>query len=119
MAVQMPFHFAGPPPADFMAEAIHTPAVLRHFARNGYGDFDYAADLGRVSKPTLVIVGAEDRTTTPRAARVLHEGIAASGLVVLEGAGHISYAEAQEPYLDAVRAFLLRPAGSVNRPELY
>ena len=41
--------------------------------------------LERVSKPTLVIVGEHDRTTTPRAARVLHEGIAGSELVVCPG----------------------------------
>lgn len=112
MAVQMPFHFAGPPPAGFMADAVYSPAVLRHFACNGYGDFDYTPDLGRVSKPTLVIVGDEDRTTTPRAARVLHEGIAGSELVVLDGAGHLCYIEAQDAYLAAVRAFLLGLPGS-------
>jgi proline iminopeptidase len=112
MDVQMPFHFAGTPPAGFMAEAVYSPGVLRHFARNGYGDFDYTPDLGRVSKPTLVIVGAGDRTTTPRAARVLHAGISGSELVVLDGAGHLCYAEAQNAYLSAVRAFLVGLPGS-------
>ena len=103
---QSPFHFAGPPPDDFMAGAVYSPEVLRHFARVGYGDFDYAPDLERVSKPTLVLVGGEDRTTTPRAARVLHRGIRGSELLVLEGAGHMSFVEAQEAYLGAVRGFL-------------
>jgi pimeloyl-ACP methyl ester carboxylesterase len=53
-----------------------------------------------------VIVGSEDRTTTPRAARALHEGIGGSELVVLEGAGHLSYVESRDAYLDAVRRFL-------------
>ena len=95
-----------------MADAVYSPAVLRHFARNGYGDFDYAPALGSVSKPTLVIVGGGDRTTTPRAAQVLHEGIAGSELVVLDGAGHLCYIEAQEAYLTAVRAFRLGLPGS-------
>jgi pimeloyl-ACP methyl ester carboxylesterase len=103
---QRPFHFAGTPPPDFGADTIWSPAVLRHFANIGYGDFDYTEDLSRVERPTLVIVGEEDRATTVRAARVLHEGIRGSTLTILPGAGHISYVEAQEDYLHAVRLFL-------------
>jgi proline iminopeptidase len=108
MRVQTPFHFHGAPPPDFAADTVYVPEVLRHFASAGYGDFDYTSDLDRVSKPTLVLVGAEDRTTTPRAARALHEGIEGSELVVLEGAGHMSMIEAQQAYLGAVSAFLGR-----------
>ena len=108
MRIQAPFHFAGEPPPDFAAETIYAPEVLRHFANEGYGDFDYTADLARVSKPTLVLVGAEDRVTTPRAARVLHDGIPGSELAVLDGAGHMSMIEAQDAYLGAVRQFLRR-----------
>jgi pimeloyl-ACP methyl ester carboxylesterase len=108
MRIQAPFHFAGEPPPDFAADTIYAPEVLRHFADEGYGHFDYTADLGRVSKSTLVLVGAEDRVTTPRAARVLHDGIAGSELAVLDGAGHMSMIEAQDAYLGAVREFLRR-----------
>jgi proline iminopeptidase len=115
LRVQMPFHFAGAPPPGYGEETIGTPDVLRHFANAGYGDFDYPSDLDRVDKPTLVIVGEHDRTTTPRAARVLDEGIASSELVVLPGAGHISFVEAQAPYLEAVRSFLRRTVSSRER----
>jgi pimeloyl-ACP methyl ester carboxylesterase len=60
-----------------------------------------------VHKPTLVIVGEHDRTTTPRAARVLHEGIENSELVLVPDAGHMSFVEEQTVYVDAVRRFLL------------
>ena len=106
MRIQTPFHFCGEPPANFAADTIYTADVLRYFASAGYGDFDYTPDLGRVSKPTLVIVGAHDRTTTPRAAHVLHEGIEGSELVELEGAGHMSMIEAHDAYLSAVKPFL-------------
>jgi proline iminopeptidase len=106
LRVQMPFHFAGDPPPGYAEDTVGTPDVLRHFANIGYGDFDYVPDLHRVAKPTLVIVGAEDRTTTPRAARALHEGIAGSRLVVLPGVGHMSFVETPEPYIEAVTAFL-------------
>jgi proline iminopeptidase len=108
MRVQAPFHFHGAPPRNFAQETIYVPDVLRHFASEGYGDFDYVPHLGRVSKPTLVIVGAEDRTTTPRASRALRDGIPGSTLVVLEAAGHMSMCEAQDAYLSAVREFLAR-----------
>ena len=39
---------------------------------------------------------------------MLHEGIAGSELVVIPDTGHMSYVEAPEPYLAAVRAFLHR-----------
>jgi pimeloyl-ACP methyl ester carboxylesterase len=103
---QMPFHFAGEPPPGYGDDTFGTPDVLRYFARQGYGDFDYLPELGRVRKPVLVIVGEHDRTTTTRAARALHEGIEGSELVVVSGVGHMSFVEDPEAYLEAVRRFL-------------
>jgi proline iminopeptidase len=107
---QMPFHFHGDVPAGFSNGMVGSPEVLRHFANQGYGDFDYVPQLGRISKPTLVIVGEHDRTTTPRAARVLHEGIAGSELAVVPEAGHMSFVEQPEAYFAPVRQFLRRLA---------
>jgi proline iminopeptidase len=106
LRVQMPFHFHGPEPPGYYEDFRPSPDVLRHFANLGYGDFDYGADLGGVRRPTLVIVGEYDRTTTPRAARVLHEGIPGSELFVVPDAGHMSFVEAPDPYLNTVRRFL-------------
>jgi len=108
MRVQTPFHFHGPPPADFAADTVYVPEVLRHFSTAGYGDFDYTPDLGRVSKPTLVIVGEHDRCTTPRAAKVLHTGIPGSRYAEVADAGHMSMVEAQDAYLSHVGDFLRR-----------
>jgi proline iminopeptidase len=103
---QLPFHFHGEPPPGYGEDMVGSPAVLRHFAKAGYGDFDYRPKLGSVTKPTLLIVGEHDRTTTPRAARVLHEGIAGSELVIVPDAGHMSFVERTDVYLGAVRGFL-------------
>ncbi|HEX9351953.1 MAG TPA: alpha/beta fold hydrolase [Gaiellaceae bacterium] len=103
---QMPFHFAGEPPPGYGEETVGTPDVLRYFARQGYGKFDYTQELGRVRTPALVIVGEHDRTTTVRAARALHDGIEGSELVIVPGVGHMSFVEAPEAYLLAVRRFL-------------
>ena len=109
---QLPFHFHGEPPAGYGEDMVGSPDVLRHFANAGYGDFDYRPKLAGVTKPTLLIVGEHDRTTTPRAARVLHQGIAGSELVVVPDAGHMSFVERTDVYLGAVRPFLDR----VSRP---
>ena len=106
LRVQMPFHFAGEPPPGYGDDTVFSPDVLRHFANDGYGEFDYAPRLGNVTKPTLVIVGERDRTTTARAAKALHAGIEGSELVIVPGVGHVSFVEAPEPYLGAVRQFL-------------
>jgi len=106
LRVQMPFHFHREPPPGYGEETVGSPEVLRHFANAGYGDFDYRPKLGRVAKPTLVVVGQHDRTTTPRAAQILHEGIAGSELVIIPDAGHMSFVEQTDVYLDAVRRFL-------------
>jgi proline iminopeptidase len=105
---QMPFHFHGEPPPGYAEETVGSPEVLRHFARSGYGSFDYRRQLRNVDRPTLVIVGEHDRTTTRRAAGVLHDGIEGSELVVLPEAGHLSFVEQNEPYLEAVSGFLGR-----------
>ena len=110
LEAQMPFHFHGEVPAGFSNEMVGSPEVLRHFANQGYGDFDYVPQLDRISKPTLVIVGEHDRTTTPRAARALHEGIAGSELAVVPEAGHMSFVEQPEAYFGPVRQFLRRLA---------
>jgi proline iminopeptidase len=103
---QLPFHFHGDPPPGYAEETVGSPEVLRYFANTGYGAFDYRPRLKDVDKPTLVIVGEYDRTTTPRAAGVLHEGIPNSELVVIPSAGHMSFVEQTGAYLAAVRRFL-------------
>jgi proline iminopeptidase len=108
LRVQTPFHFEGAPPPGFGEDTVYSPDVLRHFASAGYGDFDYRPRLKNVRRPTLVVAGERDRTTTERAARVLHEGIEGSELAVIPGVGHMSMVEDQPRYLEAVRTFLRR-----------
>jgi proline iminopeptidase len=105
---QMPFHFYGEPPPGYGEETVGSPEVLRYFANMGYGDFDYRPKLKDVDKPTLVLVGEHDRTTTPRAARALREGIPGSELYVVPDAGHMSFVEQTDEYIAVVRDFLAR-----------
>jgi proline iminopeptidase len=105
---QMPFHFHGEPPPGYAEETVGSPEVLRYFANIGYGAFDYRPKLKDVTKPTLLLVGEHDRTTTPRAARALHGGIAGSELHIVHDAGHMSFVEQPEDYIATVRNFLAR-----------
>src|SRR5919204_1804737 len=99
MDMQLPFHFHRAPPKDVFKHTRYSPQVLRHFANIGYGNFDYTAKLKDVAKPTLVIVGEHDPTTTPRAARVLAEGIPNAQLEIVRNAGHMSFIEETDAYL--------------------
>jgi proline iminopeptidase len=110
MRDQLPFHFHREPPAGYMEDFVPSPEVLRHFAKVGYGNFDYRPKLKDVDKPTLVLVGEYDRTTTPRAARVLHEGMSDSELYVVPNTGHMSFVEQTDEYIAVVRDFLARTA---------
>jgi pimeloyl-ACP methyl ester carboxylesterase len=120
LRAQMPFHFHGHPPEGYGDETVGSPDVLRHFANAGYGDFDYRNKLKDIDKPVLVIVGEHDRTTTGRAARVLHAGIPAGELQIVPASGHMSFVEQTGSYLTAVRRFLNRATQKeLEPPRLY
>ena len=55
--------------------------------------FITTAEVGRISAPTLVIHGAEDRYVPPSNARALAEAIPNARLRILEGAGHLVFVE--------------------------
>lgn len=113
MRMQMPFHFAGVKSAAYRRYmeleegAIYSPEVLAYAATHEY-EIEYEDRLAGITKPTLVLVGESDRTTTPRAARDLHAGIPNSELVVIPDAGHMTYVEQPDLYFNAVREFFKR-----------
>jgi 3-oxoadipate enol-lactonase len=55
--------------------------------------FDVSRDVGRITSPTLVIHGAEDRYVPVANAVALAEAIPGAKLRVLEGAGHLIFIE--------------------------
>src|SRR5215213_7024615 len=64
--------------------------------------------LGEVSVPTLILVGRDDFICPPSQAKIMHEGIPHSELVVFERSGHFPYIEEPEAFFDAVRGWLQR-----------
>ncbi|MBO5999684.1 MAG: alpha/beta hydrolase [Lachnospiraceae bacterium] len=63
---------------------------------NAILDFDATEDLSRVTCPTLIIGGEDDRIVGAEASRELHEKIAGSRLHIYPGLGHAAYEEAKD-----------------------
>ena len=88
-------------------------AMLRKSDPRGYaaairaiGFVDLTERLGDIRCPALVVVGEEDPGTPPTMARVIHEGITGSGLLILPGAMHCAVVEDADRFLHALVDFL-------------
>lgn len=69
-------------------------------------DLNITERLREIKLPTRVIVGAEDPSTPPAAAKVIHREIAGSELIVIPGVSHMLHAEAPESFHPHVLSFL-------------
>ncbi len=78
-----------------------TRAVTGVIDREGVAD-----EIGRISHPTLVLVGDQDVATPLVKAERIHALIRDSRLVVIEGAGHSSVLEEPEAVTRALAGFL-------------
>jgi pimeloyl-ACP methyl ester carboxylesterase len=84
---------------------------LKTDPRTDYGnvlalrEWSRVPDLGRISCPTLIVVGEHDAETLPYA-DVLAQGIRGAKKVVLEKCGHAVACEQPKALADAVLAFL-------------
>jgi proline iminopeptidase len=114
LADQMPFHVAdptGPLVAQLNAadRVVYRPEVLRHFAAGGeYGMEDLRERLRGVTRPTLVLSGAHDRTTPAASAHELVGILPHCEETVLAGSAHMLPYEEPEAFLAALAGFLGR-----------
>lgn len=69
--------------------------------------FDVRAEVSRISAPTLIIGGAEDYMTPFKFSEFLHEQIAGSKLVKVEGAAHMVILEQPQVVADSIHSWLL------------
>jgi len=74
-------------------------------ARATYG-FDVRSRLGEIRVPTLVVVGAEDRTLPPPLSEELAACIEGAQLVRIDGAAHLSNVEQPQEFNRSVLEFL-------------
>ena len=77
---------------------IGKPATYDRFFINAQAilGFDASHELDRISCPTLVIGGEEDKTVGSQGSYELHKGIAGSELFMYPGLGHAAYEEAKD-----------------------
>ena len=83
----------------FMAR-ITKPDNYDRFYKNAYAilGFDAREELSKISCPTLVIAGNDDKTVGNDARYELKQGIAGSEIHVYEGLGHGAFEEAKDFY---------------------
>ena len=71
-------------------------------------DWDLTPRLGKISAPTLIVVGKDDFSCPPTQAKIMHEGVPNSELIVFEQSGHFTHVEEPEAFFDAIRGWLRR-----------
>ena len=74
---------------------------------------DAAAQLGRITAPTLITFGDRDQVTSTRFAKPLTAGIRNSELVIFEDCAHAPFYEKIEEFNQKTLEFLQRQAGAV------
>ena len=96
-------------------------AMLRKSDPRGYaaairaiGFVDLSERIGAIRCPALVVVGEQDPGTPPAMARLIHERIVGSKLLVIPGAMHCAIVEDADRFLAALLGFL--PAGGQSAP---
>lgn len=91
--------------ADF-AESLHRlhPVGFRAMARACTQDLTEL--LPSIRRPTLLLYGEDDTRAPPGVAAQLHEAIAGSELVLLEGAGHVCSVDGADRFNEELRRFL-------------
>jgi pimeloyl-ACP methyl ester carboxylesterase len=67
---------------------------------------DYTPGLKNIEVPTLVVVGSEDEFTPVADAERIHQEVAGSTLVVIDGAGHLPNLERETEFNEALSTFL-------------
>jgi non-heme chloroperoxidase len=102
------------PPAfldTVVRESLKVPARVWRAAFAGFFEDDFAAELGRISAPTLVLWGDRDGLARHADQEVLAAGIAGSRLEIYEGTGHALHWEEPERFAAELTAFVEDLAG--------
>jgi 3-oxoadipate enol-lactonase len=94
--------------AVFRDRFVATPAEGYAACCDALRDWDFRAELPRVSAPTLLLVGADDPATSPEEARLLAAGIPDARVTVIPGAAHLLNVEQPEAFNAAALDHLTR-----------
>ena len=86
---------------------LATPAEGFIACAHAIAAMDQRETIRSIALPTLVVVGEQDPGTPPSAARLIHERIAGSKLVVLEDSAHFCNIERDGGFNAALEEFLV------------
>ena len=70
--------------------------------------WDLTPRLSEILAPTLILVGKDDFICPPSQAKIMHEGIQNSELVIFEKSGHLAHVEEPEAFFEALRGWVER-----------
>jgi 3-oxoadipate enol-lactonase len=93
-------------------QILATPVTGYRGCAEAIRALNYLEELGRIDRPTLIMVGSEDPATTVDDAIVLNERIPRSSMIVLQDAAHLSNIEKAEDFNKALLTFLKKTEGS-------
>jgi pimeloyl-ACP methyl ester carboxylesterase len=98
--------------ADY-GRTLRSPARWSAFAREQRALIDelpaLEADLPRITAPTTIVIGDQDRIVPPGSARRLKNQIPGAELVVLGGAGHLIPQQQTAELVDLIAVTWIRP----------
>jgi pimeloyl-ACP methyl ester carboxylesterase len=87
-------------------EMLKIRAEVTHQDFLACNEFDRMNDIQKISCPTLIVCGADDKLTPLKYSQYLHERIRNSKLVEIAGAGHSVMLEKHRAFNEALEAFL-------------
>jgi len=92
--------FAGTAP--YRDQVASTPAEGYAACCQALGAWDFRAELGRITAPTLAVAGADDPATPPADLEAIANGIPGARLVVIPSASHLVNVEQPDAFDRAV-----------------
>jgi 3-oxoadipate enol-lactonase len=87
-------------------EQIKTDPRVRYFDLAACREVNLLGQLGQIRKPTLVLAGQDDTSTTVAHGEQIRDGIPGAKLVVIPQAGHWLPIEKPQEACDAITTFL-------------
>ena len=88
--------------APYREQVASTPVEGYAACCQALGSWDFRAELGRVSTPTLAVAGAEDPATPPSDLELIAEGIPGARVLVIPDAAHLVNVEQSDAFDRAV-----------------
>ncbi len=95
----------------YVRGALQVPAESTYDDFVACDRFDIMGQVAKISVPTLIVCGKEDRLTPPKYCEYLHSQIPGSELELVPNAGHMVMVEQEEAVAEAISRFVSRVLG--------